>query len=154
MVKAGAVEAEALRMEPEAIQKFPLPHPRFLLSKNKFMSLYFPIKLRRNEAENWLKFKNSQLQHINNHVTLKLYHLNFKVYRCCIYHYHLNHVTQKTNDIFVNPSAIKMKIAGKLVDDTGILYKFQNGQNPELDKIPNGQILELDSRMDKIPEWT
>ena len=25
---------------------------------------------------------------------------------------------QTTNDIFVNPRAIKMKIAGKLVDDT------------------------------------
>ena len=29
-----------------------------------------------------------------------------------------DHVMQTTNDIFVNPSAIKTKIAGKLVDDT------------------------------------
>ena len=28
------------------------------------------------------------------------------------------HVLQTTNDIFVNPSAIKTKNAGKLVDDT------------------------------------
>ena len=28
------------------------------------------------------------------------------------------HVLQTTNDIFVNPSVIKTKIAGKLVDDT------------------------------------
>ena len=30
----------------------------------------------------------------------------------------LDHVTQTKNDIFVNPSAIKTKIAGQLVDDT------------------------------------
>ena len=30
----------------------------------------------------------------------------------------LDHVMQTTNDIFVNPSAIKTKYAGKLVDDT------------------------------------
>ena len=30
----------------------------------------------------------------------------------------LDHVVQTTNDIFVNLSAIKTKIAGKLVDDT------------------------------------
>ena len=30
----------------------------------------------------------------------------------------VDHVMQATNDIFVNPSAIKTKIAGKLVDDT------------------------------------
>ena len=32
--------------------------------------------------------------------------------------FQLDHVMQTTNDIFVNPSVIKTKIAGTLVDDT------------------------------------
>ena len=44
------------------------------------MSLYSPIKLRTNEAENWLKFKNSHHQLKNNRVTLQLYQFKYKVY--------------------------------------------------------------------------
>ena len=47
----------------------------FQMTKNKFMSLYSPTELRTNEAENWGKFRNSQLQLKSIDVTIKLYHL-------------------------------------------------------------------------------
>ena len=50
-------------------------------------------------------------------VTIKLYQLKDKGCKCCVIFVTLpRHET--TNDIFVNPGAIKKKIARKLVDDT------------------------------------
>ena len=44
------------------------------------MSLYSPIKLRTNEAENWRKFKNSQFQLKSNDVTIELYQVKHNGY--------------------------------------------------------------------------
>ena len=52
----------------------------FQLGKNKFMSLYSPIKLRTIEAENWWKSENSQLQLKTNVVTIRLCQLKHKGY--------------------------------------------------------------------------